>query len=143
MKKKIFTCIILLTGTFITVFAYPDKKVLDSFNKEFSNARNVLWITQDIYEKAIFELNGHVLFAYFDKEGKLMSVTRNIRSDQLPVRLIIDWKKHYGKYWISELFEVSTSSDTFYHMKLENAYYVIDLVSNGQNNWITYRSEEK
>jgi len=36
-----------------------------------------------------------------------MAVTRNIVSSQLPVSLLMNFKKHYSEFWITDLFEMS------------------------------------
>src|SRR5206468_11972446 len=69
--------------------------VLESFNKSFKNATEVKWSTVEAYFKADFSFNGQQVSAFFDREGRIIAVTRHILSTLLPVTLQADLKKDY------------------------------------------------
>jgi hypothetical protein len=88
MKKKI------LVGTLLFNFFYNysfadlkdsviNQRVKESFYREFVNAEEVQWEDHESCVKVNFKLVGQVLSAYFDPEGELLAVTRNISSDHL------------------------------------------------------------
>jgi len=54
------------------------KNVISSFNKQFSNARDIKWENQASFVKAEFTMNNMVLFAYFNNNGELLAVSRFI-----------------------------------------------------------------
>ena len=83
------------------------------------------------------------MFAYYTQTGDLMAVTRNITSTQLPINLLSSLKKNFGNYWITDLFEVSSSTDASYYATVENADQKVILKSNGTSSWETYKKEKK
>ena len=46
------------------------KNVISSFNKQFSNARDIQWENQANFVKAQFTVNDMVLYAYFNKRRR-------------------------------------------------------------------------
>jgi len=88
-------------------------------------------------------LNDQVLFAYYDNDGKLTAIVRNIVSDQLPISLLTSLKKEYTGYWISELFELASDDQTTYYVTLESADKKIVLRSNGVDTWDVYSKTRK
>jgi hypothetical protein len=50
----------------------------------------------DDFVRATFTMDGSVLFAYFQPDGEMIAVTRNILSDQLPINLMVTLKNKYA-----------------------------------------------
>jgi len=128
-------------------WAYPSEKVsqkvLASFKTEFANAQNVEWETGSNYFRAAFTMNEQRIFAYYDVEGKLLNIARYISSVQLPINLYADLKNDYGKYWISDLFEVSNSEGFHYYVTLETADTKLVMHSSNGGSWSTYSKNKK
>ncbi len=61
------------------------KNVINSFNREFTNASDIQWESNANFVKAQFTINEMVLFAYFNKSGELIAVTRFISPNQFPL----------------------------------------------------------
>ncbi|HEY8971589.1 MAG TPA: hypothetical protein VIM64_20945 [Puia sp.] len=148
MKKSILSiAAVLLMG--LSVFAAKNderdinQSIVKSFHKEFINAKNIKWEQKTGYVKVEFTLNDQVLFAYYDNEGKLTAIVRNIVSDQLPISLLTSLKKEYTGYWISELFELASDDQTTYYVTLENADKKIVLRSSGLDDWDVYSKTRK
>ena len=148
MKKCILSiAAVLLMG--LSVFAAKNderdinQSIVKSFHKEFINAKNIKWEQKTGYVKVEFTLNDQVLFAYYDNEGKLTAIVRNIVSDQLPISLLTSLKKEYTGYWISELFELASDDQTTYYVTLENADKKIVLRSSGLDDWDVYSKTRK
>jgi hypothetical protein len=147
-KKSILSiAAVLLMG--LSVFAAKNderdinQSIVKSFHKEFINAKNIKWEQKTGYVKVEFTLNDQVLFAYYDNEGKLTAIVRNIVSDQLPISLLTSLKKEYTGYWISELFELASDDQTTYYVTLENADKKIVLRSSGLDDWDVYSKTRK
>lgn len=147
MKKSILSVALMLMIGVSSIFANNaegvNQRVLNSFNKEFSNATEVKWETGKEYVKATFNLNGQVLFAYYTEKGEMLAMTRNILSSQLPINLLNDLKKNYSSYWISDLFEMAAGNETSYYITLENADAVTVLRSTDSINWEQFKKEKK
>jgi hypothetical protein len=146
MKKSILMWAIMLTVGLTSAFANNgetiNQRAVSSFKKDFANAEDVRWESSKDFVKATFRINDQVMFAYYSQSGDRMAVTRNILSSQLPINLLSDLKKSYGTYWISDLFEVS-STEASYYVTLQNSDYTLVLKSNGISGWDVYRKEKK
>jgi hypothetical protein len=57
--------------------------------------------------------------------------------------LTAELKKNYEGYWITDLFEIATDSQTSYYVTLENADHKIVLESVGVQGWQSYKKEKK
>ena len=148
MKKSILSiAIVLMMG--LSAFAAKNDEAdvnqlaVKSFHKEFVNARNIKWEQKVGYVKVEFTLNDQVLYAYYNNDGQLTAVVRNIVSDQLPISLLTMLKRDYTGFWISDLFEVAADDQTNYYVTLENADKKIVLRSNGIDSWDVYSKTRK
>ncbi|MBA2330558.1 MAG: hypothetical protein H0V91_13180 [Flavisolibacter sp.] len=120
-----------------------DCKVLQSFESQFTNAKEVDWsITSNIY-KAQFALDGQYINAFFSADGELVAMTKNVSVNQLPLMLQTELKKQTAKYWITELFELSNEEGTSYYVTLENADEKVVLHSVSNKNWNKYKKTSK
>ncbi len=97
------------------------QKVLDAFNSEFNQAKDVTWTVTKDYYKASFIYNERYVFAFYGEDGELLAMTRYISSGDLPLNLVTSLKKNYGDYWIADLFEMAKNEGTQYVVTLENA----------------------
>ena len=139
----------LVLGAFIitnTAFANNSNNVNDkvqtSFKQEFATAQNVVFSKTNNYIKAAFTLNNQVMEAYYTADGEMIGVSKNLLSTELPIGLQVDLKRDYTDYWISDLFEFATNSNSSYFITVENADQKITLQSNG-NEWIVYKKAKK
>jgi len=147
MKKSILMWAMMLTMSVSTVFANNEEtinqKAVNSFKKDFSEAQNVKWESSRDFVKATFTLHDQVMFAFYSPTGELMAITRNIVSNNLPINLLSILKKNYSAYWISDLFEISSSSTASYFVTLQSADQTLVLKSDGGNGWSVYRKDKK
>lgn len=137
-----------MTVSISSIFANNNEDVVNyrassSFKKEFTQAQEVKWEKSKDFSKATFKMNDQLMVAYYNNEGVLLGVTRNITTSQLPLNLMNDVKKNYSKTWISDLFEVTTNEDTSYYITLEDADQKVVLKSNGAYGWSTFKKEKK
>ena len=116
--------------------------VLTSFSASFKNACEVQWKDADNYYKADFVMNGQYVSAFYDTDGRLIAVTRNISSLQLPITLQTNLKKSYEAHWISDLFEYSDENGVAYYVTVENGDVKITLKSVGSE-WSVFKKQRK
>jgi hypothetical protein len=149
MKRSFYqfalTAALILTVGISSSFATPAgdlDNINASFHKDFRQAELLATNVTVNYTKLTFKMNGMVLFAFYSGDGKLMAVTHNIVSTQLPLQLLMDLRRNYADYWISDLFECDAEGSTSYFMTIENANSKITLRSN-DGNWETYTKSTK
>ena len=146
--KKILLSIATVLMLGVSAFAagnndgITNELAVRSFKKDFANAKNIVWEQKEAYTKATFSLNGQVLFAYYNNNGDLQAVVRNITSAQLPINLLTSLKNEYNDCWITDLFEMSANDDTTYYVTLETSEKKIVLKSTGSG-WDVYSKERK
>ncbi len=114
-----------------------------SFHKDFKKAELLTSETGKNYTKLTFRMNDMVLFAFYSAQGQLLAVTRNIKSNQLPINLLLQVKQDYANYWISELFEFNSDGNNAYYITLENADSSVTLRSSGNDAWDVYMKKTK
>jgi hypothetical protein len=117
--------------------------VTASFHKDFKKAELLTTEPGKNYTKLTFRMNDMVLFAFYSEEGQLLAVTRNIKSNQLPIKLLLQIKQDYANYWISELFEFNADGTNAYYITLENADSSVTLRSSGSDAWDVYTKKTK
>ena len=142
---------LLLTIGVMSSFATPNAKepsdksdvIKASFQKDFQKAEIIGLETTTSYNKLTFKMNDMVLYAFYSDNGDLLAVTRNIKSSQLPIQLLLDLKRDYAKYWITDLFEFNGDGVNSYYVTVENADSSITLRANGSENWQIYSKRSK
>jgi len=119
-----------------------NKEIKASFARDFQSAEPVSTEVRDSYTKVVFKLNQQVMTAFYSNNGELMAVTRNIVSSQLPVSLLMNLKKRYSEYWITDLFEMSQDQESSYYVTVENSDSRTTMRSNGDS-WELYSNVKK
>ncbi len=144
MKKLIVAAAMIVS---LSAFAKEERKVspkvLNAFNTEFTTAQEVEWTVSSDYYRADFDMNGQKVSAFYNEDGDLMGITRNISSTQLPVSLQNSLKKNYSNYWISNLFEVAKNNGTSYYVTMEDGDKKIVLNSTAGSDWSTFKKDRK
>jgi hypothetical protein len=147
MKRLVLTLTIALSLISLSSFKSADDSIapdaaIKSFKSAFKSATEVSWsITDDLY-KANFSLNGQYVSAFYDAEGQMVALTKNLTSLELPIALQAKLKKNYEGYWISDLIEVAREEGTSYYITLENADSKLILKSSGLD-WSSYKKQRK
>jgi len=145
MKRFLLTLTIALSlglSSFAADETSVSETVIKSFNSSFKSASEVKWSVSDNYYKASFTLNGQFVAAYYNTDGQMMAMTRNIASTQLPIALQASLKAKYDGYWISDLFEMANEDGTTYYITLENADTKMVLRSS-EAEWSSFKKERK
>jgi hypothetical protein len=142
MKSLVIAFTLLATVLTTSGFAADPKVspfVLRSFSKTFTTATGVDWSLSNNMYKAQFTLNSQIITVFYEADGTLVAITRNITSNQLPVTLQVELKKDYPHFWISELFELSDENGTDYYGTRESADEKVILKSISNNSWSKYK----
>jgi hypothetical protein len=145
-KKLAIAVALLLTVGVTSSFATPTDKtdvLKASFKKDFQKAELMGIEANNNYNKLTFKMNDMVLYAFYSDNGELLAVTRNIKSSQLPIQLLLDLKRDYANYWITDLFEFNGDGTNSYYVTLENADTSITLRANSSDEWQLYSKRNK
>ncbi len=145
-KKLAIAVALLLTVGVTSSFATPSDKtdvIKASFRKDFKKAELMEIEAGNSYNKLTFKMNDMVLYAFYSDNGELLAVTRNIKSSQLPIQLMLDLKRDYANYWITDLFEFNGDGANTYYVTLENADTSITLRANSSDDWSLYSKKNK
>ena len=113
-----------------------------SFHKDFKQAELLATETGKTYSKLTFKMNGTIMFAFYSPNGDLLAIVHNLTSNQLPLDLLLQLRRDYDGYWISDLFELNANNATDYYITLENANTKLTLRSS-QGTWETYSKTNK
>jgi hypothetical protein len=147
MKKIIlFFALVLaigISGSFANDSDGIAQTVKSSFSRDFKSATNVRWQQNKDFDKATFNLDNQVLFAYYDPTGFLIAVSKNIISENLPIKLQTGLKNNYCGFWIVDLFENASNNETTYYITLENADQKLILQSDNSSDWSLYQRIHK
>ena len=144
MKKMLLALVVLVSSLAVNAEEKNvNEKVLNAFKTEFTTASQVEWTTGPNYYKASFVFNDKHVFAFYNAEGSLLGLTRNITLSELPLKLQTDLKKNYESYWISDLFEAAREEGTSYFLTLEDADTRLVLKASADNSWTVYVKTKK
>ena len=145
--KTLFILMMTVSSFFTTTSNATDivsPKALKSFQATFSNATEAAWTITENYYRVEFLLNGQTLHAFYNEEGRLIGASRNISSLQLPIILQTELKKEFSKYWITDLFEMSTNNGVEYYITIEDADTKTVLKSSlASSSWMLYKKLKK
>lgn len=113
-----------------------------AFHNTYGHAREVSWTATENLYKASFALDGVYMNAFYNEEGSLIGISRNLSAQQLPLVLQSSLKELCNDGWISELFEMVTDEGTAYYVTFETANEKRSFKSNGTN-WSTFKKTRK
>src|ERR1700679_1288598 len=123
IKQITLTVAVIMTLGIGSSFAAPIAKngqeaINTSFHRDFRQAELLSTNAGKDYTKLTFKMHGVILSAFYSDNGELLAVTRNIPSNQLPLRLLMELKNNYANYWITDLFEINSNGSSSYYIPL-------------------------
>lgn len=147
-KKLMLIMALFLTVGLSSSFATPSDDVNEivktSFRNDFKKAELIGYEAGKQYTKVTFKMDDMILFAFYADNGDLLAVTRNIRTTQLPIQLLLDLKKRFtGDYWVTDLFEINSQGQNNYYVTVENENTKTTMRSAGANSWEIYEKTNK
>jgi hypothetical protein len=128
---------------FVTPADNVNGQVKASFRKDFQKAELISSEVGRQFTKLTFKMNDMVMFAFYTENGELLAVTRNIRTNQLPIQLLLQLKNNYGAFWVTDLFELTGEELSNYYITIEDADKKITLRSTDNSNWEVYEKTNK
>lgn len=143
--KQLLIILAFLTASFsmhAEEVSIVNPSVLKSFEKTFTSASEVYWVSNNEIAIAEFKFNNQYMTAYYSCGGDLLGIKKNLLSSQLPVLLGASLKEQYSNYWISDLMEYGSQGETTYFVTLEDANSRITLKSN-HNTWSLFHKVDK
>jgi hypothetical protein len=147
VMKPLFILLTVVSSFFATASNANDEVVspaaIKSFNRSFAGARDVAWTLDNDLYKVTFQVAGQYAHAFYDGNGEMVVITRNISPLQLPMVLLAAVKQEYGQQWISELIEVTDNGGTHYYITLEDGNQKSILKSEGLSRWMKYQKVDK
>lgn len=144
--KPLFILMTFVSSFFATSSFASDKvsaAARRSFETTFSTAKEAAWTSVNSYYKVQFLLSNQPITAFFTVDGKLLRVTRNISTLQLPVLLQAEIKNDYANQWVTDLREVSTGDGTEYYLTVEDADSRTILKSANNSFWSVHQKQKK
>lgn len=124
MKKIIIGLMILLHAAFVKAAGNNDisDKILQSFQKEFTNVSNVYWTSLDNKKifRASFLYEGHSTVAFYDEGGDLLRTIRLISDEELPIMIMRAISAGYNKYSINSVEEYSDDDMLYYVVTMQD-----------------------
>ena len=146
MKKitALFAALLILsTATFAADGITPSEKLQKEFNRSFGESTEVKWEKVADYYKASFLQNGQYLIAYFDGFNNVVSISRNITVNMLPLMLNKSLDDVTSETtWITDCIELLGENGTEYYLVIEDADQETIYQSNG-NSWDVYKRTDK
>ena len=123
MKKIILGLSMLMAVGISSAFANDEikvnDKILSSFSKDFTFAKNVQWREEGGYLKARFTISDMLTEAYYTTEGEFLGSARNLLFEQLPLSVIHEFNKRFDETSVLNVLEVTNSEGTSYRIWLE------------------------
>jgi len=117
--KKFFITIALAVAVVSVGFAADgvkiDRKIQAAFQKEFSEAFNPTWesVGSGLFHVS-FTQNSEVMDAYYNEEGQLVTLSRYVSNDQLPLLVTKTIQSKLGSAQVGQIREVVTENETSY-----------------------------
>jgi hypothetical protein len=145
MKRLFFVLTLVGASIFSSSYAADIKTspvVLQSFQSSFAGATEISWEQAGVLYKATFALNGQYTSAFYNADGDLVAVTKNVPLAQLPKALQTNLKKELKNAWVTDLFVVNIEGMNTYYVQVENADTKLLLKSAGTK-WVTYQKDQK
>jgi hypothetical protein len=135
--KKLFITAAIATMFSASVFADGTKKsntavnvsytVLNQFNADFADAKNVVWTVDKTFQKADFVSEGAKMTAFYNLQGQFVALTQSIDTKAIPAKTQLEIAEKYKGYVISDVIVLQNDTET--NPDADEAAYFVDLKS--------------
>jgi hypothetical protein len=136
MKKFFITAAVAALFS-TSVFADGNKKaatkievsytVVNEFNANFADAKNVTWTVTKDFQKASFILNGVKTTAFYDRGGEFVAVTMNVDAKAIPAKAKTEIAEKYKGYDVAGVIVVQNNTEL--NPDADETAYFVDLKS--------------
>jgi hypothetical protein len=120
--KKILVAAVALAFTLSSFAKDPgiNEKVLEAFNKTFSDATEVVWTEANNSYEANFKQHQVQTRVYYDREGNIIRTLRYYGEEHLPLMVLSKLKTKYADKKIFGVTEEATENGINFHVILED-----------------------
>ena len=132
--KKILLAAIVFVSSFTAMAHDPNQKVLDAFNKTFSNVKEVAWTENDHSFEVRFKQNEILSKVTYDQEGTILKTLRYYYEQDLPLLILSEVKTKFANKKIFGVTEESSEKGTYYYIVLEDEKHWINITVNSLGN---------
>ena len=137
MKKMILGLAALILSTALWAKDVKvNQDVLNAFKKAYSDVNQVKWEKSgELYLASFTDANNQQRVTYFNEAGELVSSTRTIPIEQLPLRVSEEINTRFEKPDMDfTAMEVAMQNETFYLLNIRDAKrkYLIKAYDNGE-----------
>ena len=129
MKKIILSAavIMLVVTGFSTTPPDVNAKVLEAFNKTFSNTEELKWYENDNTFEARFNSDGIKAIVWYTKSGELLKMHRYYTEYKLPPFLLLSLRKKMPDQKIYGITEITGTTGVQYYITMEDEKYWVQL----------------
>lgn len=127
----------LISSAFASKTGNPDFKGLESFNKAFPQATEVVYKVTEKFTEVSFTWHNMQLQAFYDLDGNSIGTSRHIAVKDLPLTYLLNIKREYPGYELREAIEFDhTDAGLNYYVTVVGYQkaYVLEVSSNGTIN---------
>ena len=124
----------LISSAFASKTGNPDFKGLESFNKAFPQATEVVYKVTEKFTEVSFTWHNMQLQAFYDLDGNSIGTSRHIAVKDLPLTYLLNIRREYPDYVPTEAIEFDhTDAGLNYYVTVVSAQkaYVLEVSSNG------------
>ncbi|WP_345209294.1 hypothetical protein [Mucilaginibacter gynuensis] len=94
--------------------------VLNQFNADFSDAKNVKWTVNSNCQKAEFVVDGVKKTAFYNLQGDFLGTTQAVEYKKVSARAQKEIANKYKGYVVSSVIEMSNDESTEHFVDLKN-----------------------
>ena len=137
MKKLILAAIFAATitaGAFANDVNKINVRIINRFTTEFTQAQKVNWVLKTNFAKAVFEVDGKKMEAFYDLSGKKIASSQSVTLNELPADAKKTLNKQYEGYNVTEAIRVEGAEETAYFLTVDNGKEKIILKSTEDGN---------
>ncbi len=124
----------LISSAFARKAGNPDFKGLESFNKAFPQATEIVYKVTEKFTEVNFTWHIMQLQAFYDLDGNSIGTSRHIDIKDLPLSYLLNIKKEFPGYELTEAIEFDhTDVGLNYYVTVVRAQkgYVLEVSSDG------------
>ncbi|MDB5026115.1 MAG: hypothetical protein JWP78_3870 [Mucilaginibacter sp.] len=135
--KKLFITAAIATMFSVAAFADGTKKsntavnvsytVLNQFNVDFADAKNVVWTVNKNFQKADFVNEGVTMTAFYNLQGEFVALTTNTDVRAIPVKTKQEIDEKYKGYAVNQVIIIQNNTEL--NPDADETAYFVDLKS--------------
>jgi hypothetical protein len=105
-------------------------RVVNEFNTNFADAKNVTWSVNHDFQKASFILNGVKTTAFYNLQGEFVAVTMNVDAKAIPAKASAEIASNYKGYTIEGVIVVQNNTEL--NPDADETAYFVELKSDSK-----------